>query len=225
MHHPLLHSVYSTANKIPRQKRNETFSRYSWCIQDFIARERLAGCTCTELEALYLTRRNVTVEWRIELRPLINRDKFSGNVGTLPFKLQLPQLATTFVENAEELGREPPGSRTPAPTARPTPHSIMQCLESTPDDEALDGPFLPEEDLVLLVNAIASNQQTRAVCVSCQLPGHMLTECNRFVDYVVAESLAISVRAYVFLKEYRYWLLITDLPSYGCALPLLSPSD
>ena len=51
MHHPLLDSVYSTANEIPRQRRAETFGLYSRRIQDFIARERLAGRTYTESEA------------------------------------------------------------------------------------------------------------------------------------------------------------------------------
>ena len=59
---------------------------------------------------LDLAVRNVSAEWRNEFRRLVERDKRSGNGGTLPFKLALPQMATTFVEYAQEIGRDPPGS-------------------------------------------------------------------------------------------------------------------
>lgn len=42
MHHPILHSVYSTANDIPRHQRSETFSLYLRRLQESIACERLA---------------------------------------------------------------------------------------------------------------------------------------------------------------------------------------
>jgi hypothetical protein len=34
------------------------------------------------------------------------------------------------------------------------------------------------------------NQANSPVCLGCQQPGHTLTDCNRFVNYIVAESLA-----------------------------------
>jgi hypothetical protein len=190
MHHPILHSVYSTANEIPRHRRSETFSLYLRRLQEFIARERLATRTYTESEALDLAVRNLSAEWRSDFRRLVERDKFSGKGGTLPFKLALPQIATTFVEYADEIGREAPGSRLATTHPRPAPTAVIRRLEATSNATELDGAYLPEEEVDLIVNAIAHNQQSSAVCLGCQMSGHTLTECNRFVDYIVAESLA-----------------------------------
>ena len=74
MHHPLLHSVYSTANEIPRHRRSETFGLYLRRLQEFIARERLATRTYTESEALDLAVRNISTEWRSDFRRLVERD-------------------------------------------------------------------------------------------------------------------------------------------------------
>lgn len=190
MHHPILHSVYSTANEIPRHRRSETFSLYLRRLQEFIARERLASRTYTESEALDLAVRNISTEWRSDFRRLVERDKSSGKGGTLPFKLALPQIATTFVEYADEIGREAPGSRISSSTTRSSPTAIMRRLETTHEEEEIDGAFMLEDDVDLIVNAIAQTQQSSSVCVGCQQPGHTLTDCNRFVDYIVAESLA-----------------------------------
>jgi hypothetical protein len=62
MHHPILHSVYSTGNEIPRHRRSGTFSLYLRRLQEFNARERLAARTYTESEALDLAVRNLTAE-------------------------------------------------------------------------------------------------------------------------------------------------------------------
>lgn len=190
MHHPLLHSVYSTANEIPRHRRTETFGLYLRRLQEFIARERLATRTYTESEALDLAVRNISTEWRSDFRRLVERDKRSGQGGTLPFKLALPQIATTFVEYASEIGRDAPGSGHTSSTTRATPSTIMRRLETATDQDDEPPLFLPDDDVELIVHAIAQNQQASAVCVGCQQPGHTLTECNRFVDYIVAESLA-----------------------------------
>ena len=122
----------------------------------------------------------------------MERDKRSGQGGTLPFKLALQQIATTFVEYASEIGREPPGSTHSAQANRSNPTVITRRLEhqETDDDETTLGAYLPDDDVDLIVNAIAQNQQASAVCIGCQMSGHTLTECNRFVDYIVAESLA-----------------------------------
>jgi hypothetical protein len=194
MHHPLLHSVYSTANQIPQHRRAETFGLYLRRLQEFIARERLATRTYTESEALDLAVRNLSSEWRNDFRRLVERDKRSGNGGTLPFKLALSQIATTFVEYADEVGRSAPGSGNQmASAARTAPTTIMRRLEADTTVEEQDdepGAFFPDDDVELIVHAIAQNQQSSAVCLGCQQPGHTLTECNRFVDYIVAESLS-----------------------------------
>jgi hypothetical protein len=49
---------------------------------------------------------------------------------------------------------------------------------------------LGNDEINLLVHAMSTNQAHSAVCLGCQQPGHTLTDCNRFVDYIVAESLA-----------------------------------
>ena len=179
LHHPLLHSVYSTANQIPQQRRSDTFGLYLRRTQEFISRERLAARTYTESEALDLITRNVSAEWRHEFRRLVERDKRSGHGGTLPFKLTLSQIATTFVEYAAELGRDPPGSShsTSSSSSRSsTPSAIMRRVEESTDKDNVIDAFLPDDDVELVVNVIAQNQQSSAVCVGCQLPGHTLLE-------------------------------------------------
>ena len=49
---------------------------------------------------------------------------------------------------------------------------------------------LGDNEINLLVHAMSSEQATSSTCVGCQQPGHTLTDCNRFVDYIVAQSLA-----------------------------------
>jgi hypothetical protein len=87
LHHPLLHSVFSTASEILRQRRTEPFSLYIRRLQDFMVRERQSTRTYTESEALDLSVRNLTSEWRSEIRRLVERDKRTGHDGALPFKL------------------------------------------------------------------------------------------------------------------------------------------
>ena len=78
LHHPLLHSVLSTANEIPRQYRNEPFSLYIRRLEDFMVRERLATRTYTESEALDLAVRNLLPDRRADYRRLVERDKRTG---------------------------------------------------------------------------------------------------------------------------------------------------
>jgi hypothetical protein len=195
-HHPLIHSVYSTANEIPKQRRSETFSLYTRRLQDFMARERLATRTYTESEALDLAVRNLIPEWRAEFRRLVERDKRSGPEGTMPFKLCMPQLATTFVEYAAELGRDPPTTTTSdsgGTSYRPANHHSVRRIETSPSSSILSlgsDVSLADEEIDLLVRAIAHNQGTSPLCLGCHQPGHTLEQCNRFFDYIVAESLA-----------------------------------
>ncbi|KAI2512047.1 hypothetical protein MHU86_2335 [Fragilaria crotonensis] len=155
-----------------------------------MVRERQATRTYTESEALDLSVRNLTSEWRPEIRRLVERDKRTGLDGTLPFKLSLAQLATTFVEYASEIGRDPPSSQHP-PSGR-TPTSIIRRIETASPDfsSSTSDATLDDEEINLMVRAISQNQDASSVCLGCQLPGHKLEDCNRFVDYIVAEGLA-----------------------------------
>jgi hypothetical protein len=182
--------VFSTASEIPRQRRTEPFSLYIRRLQDFMVRERQATRTYTESEALDLSVRNLTSEWRPEIRRLVERDKRTGHDGALPFKLSLAQLATTFVEYASEIGRDPPSSQH-ATTGR-TPTSIIRRIETASPDfsSSMSEATLNDEEINLMVRAISQNQDASSVCLGCQLPGHKLEDCNRFVDYIVAEGLA-----------------------------------
>jgi hypothetical protein len=178
--------VFSTASEIPRQRRTEPFSLYIRRLQDFMVRERQATRTYTESEALDLSVRNLTSEWRPEIRRLVERDKRTGHDGALPFKLSLAQLATTFVEYASEIGRDPPSSQH-ATTGR-TPTSIIRRIETASPDfsSSMSDATLDDEEINLMVRAISQNQDASSVCLGCQLPGHKLEDCNRFVDYIVA---------------------------------------
>ena len=182
--------MFSTASEIPRQRRTEPFSLYIRRLQDFMVRERQATRTYTESEALDLSVRNLTSEWRPEIRRLVERDKRTGHDGALPFKLSLAQLATTFVEYASEIGRDPPSSQH-ATTGR-TPTSIIRRIETASPDfsSSMSEATLDDEEINLMVRAISQNQDASSVCLGCQLPGHKLEDCNRFVDYIVAEGLA-----------------------------------
>jgi hypothetical protein len=190
LHHPLLHSVFSTASEIPRQRRTEPFSLYIRRLQDFMVRERQATRTYTESEALDLSVRNLTSKWRSEIRRLVERDKRTGHDGALPFKLSLAQLATTFVEYASDIGRDPPSSSQSASSGR-TPMSLIRRIETAyPDFSSTADTTLDDEEIDLMVRAISQNQDASSLCLGCHLPGHKLEECNRFVDYIVAEGLA-----------------------------------
>jgi hypothetical protein len=189
LHHPLLHSVFSTASEIPRQRRTEPFSLYIRRLQDFMVRERQSTRTYTESEALDLSVRNLTSEWRSEIRRLVERDKRTGHDGALPFKLSLAQLATTFVEYASELGRDPPSAH--AASSHRTPTSFIRRLETAPPDFSPTSTSpLDDDEIDLIVRAISQSQDASSVCLGCHQPGHKLDDCNRFVDYIVAEGLA-----------------------------------
>ncbi|KAI2505765.1 hypothetical protein MHU86_8627 [Fragilaria crotonensis] len=189
LHHPMLHSVFSTASEIPRQRRTEPFSLYIRRLQDFMVRERQATRTYTESEALDLSVRNLTSEWRPEIRRLVERDKRTGLDGTLPFKLSLAQLATTFVEYASEIGRDPPSTQASHPGRNPA--SIIRRIETaSPDFSSSTDDTLDDEEMDIMIRAISQNQNASSVCLGCHNPGHKLEDCNRFVDYIVAEGLA-----------------------------------
>ena len=196
LHHPRLQSVLYTVNEIPRQRRAEPFSVYLRRLHDFLARERIAGRNYTETEALDLSVRNLSTEWRSEFRRLVERDRRTGrHEGVLPFHLSMSQLATSFMQYAVEIGRDTTTPHVP-PTGRDR-HShlapIVRRIETVPPtNEFLHGTdvTLGDNEINLLVHAMTTNQANSAVCLGCQQPGHTLTECNRFVDYIVAESLA-----------------------------------
>ncbi|KAI2489592.1 hypothetical protein MHU86_24994 [Fragilaria crotonensis] len=70
--------------------------------------------------------------------------------------------------------------------------AIMRRVEESTNNDGMIDAFLPDHGNVqLVVNAIAPNQQSSgAVCVACHLLWYTLLECNRFVDYLVAKTLA-----------------------------------
>jgi hypothetical protein len=152
--------------------------------------ERQATRTYTESEALDLSVRNLTSEWRPEIRRLVERDKRTGHDGALPFKLSLAQLATTFVEYASEIVRNPPSSQ--STSSNRTPTSIIRRIEAAPLDISLPSEtiLLDDADIDLMVRAISQSQVASSVCLGCHHPGHKLEDCIRFVDYIVAEGLA-----------------------------------
>ncbi len=192
LHHPLLHSVLSTANEIPKQRRTEQFGLYIRRLQDFMARERMATRTYTESEALDLAVRNLLPDWRAEFRRMVERDKRTGPGGALPFKLALPQLATTFVEYAAELGRDAT-SAIVLHSRSSGSHAVVRRIETNPAHSlgsSSTDQSLGDSEIDFVVNAITQNQAASPLCLGCHQPGHTLADCNRFVDYIVAESLA-----------------------------------
>ena len=82
LHHPSLQTAIQTVNEIPRQRRAELFSSYLRRLQDFLARERIAGRNYSEYEALDLSVRNLANEWRSEFRRLVERDRRTGRAET-----------------------------------------------------------------------------------------------------------------------------------------------
>jgi hypothetical protein len=69
----------------------------------------------------------------------------------------------------------------------------VRRIETAPlSSDALFGTAdsLGEHEVDLLVRAMSHNQANSATCLGCHQTGHTLTDCNRFVDYIVAESLA-----------------------------------
>ena len=191
LHHPLLHSVLSTANDIPRQRRNESFSSYIRRLQDFIARERVANRRYVDVEALDLAVRNLLPEWRTEFRRMVERDKRARPSDPFPFKHSMSQLATTFLEYAIEIGKDPPssGASAVAGTSRHNP-LIINRIDSRPMDDDDDVFPQPDDGFDLILRVIDQRQAASPVCIGCQQSGHTLTECHRFIDYVIAQKLA-----------------------------------
>lgn len=195
LHHPRLQAALHTVNEIPRQRRAELFSSYLRRLQDFMARERIAGRNYSEYEALDLSVRNLAAEWRSEFRRLVERDRRTGRTSdTLPFHLTMSQLATTFVQYSIEIGRDvtaPPPSNTKDRYSSSA--QIVRRIDTAPlSPEALSGTAdsLGEQEMDLLIRAMSHNQAHSDTCLGCRQTGHTLTDCNRFVDYIVAESLA-----------------------------------
>ena len=195
LHHPRLQVAIHTVNEIPRQRRAEQFSSYLRRLQDFLARERIAGRNYSEYEALDLSVRNLASEWRAEFRRLVERDRRTGRTeDTLPFHLTMSQLATTFVQYSIEIGRDvtaPPPTNSRDRYSASTP--LVRRIETAPSPvDAIIGTTdsLGEQEMDLLVRAMSQNQANSATCLGCRQTGHTLLDCNRFVDYIVAESLA-----------------------------------
>ena len=195
LHHPRLQAALHTVNEIPRQRCAELFSSYLRRLQDFMARERIAGRNYSEYEALDRSVRNLATEWRSEFRRFVERDRHTGRTSdTLPFHLTMSQLATTFIRYSIEIGRDvtappPPNTRDRYSLSSP----IVRRVETAPlSPDALVGTAdsLGEHEMDLLVRVMSHNQANSSTCIGCHQTGHTLTDCNRFVDYIVEESLA-----------------------------------
>jgi hypothetical protein len=87
----------------------------------------------------------------------------------------------------------------PVGTTRSTRRSISASATSPSNGEtarlspdALIGTsdLLGEQEIDLLVRAMSHNQANSDTCLGCRQTGHTLTDCTRFVDYIVAKSLA-----------------------------------
>ena len=141
-----------------------------------MVRERQATRTYTESETLNLSVRNLTSEWRPEIRRLVERDKRTEQDGAHPFKLLLAQLATTFVEYASEIGRDPPSS-SQSPLSNRTPTSIIFRIEdASPDFLSATEATLDDEEIDLMVRAISQSQDASSLCLGCHQPGHKLED-------------------------------------------------
>ncbi len=125
--------------------------------------------------------------------------------GEIPFSLQLPNLATTFLSWADELGIEVSGS-----SGRPkTEHasgklglsdkvkarnsvlrSILENNERDSSDEELDEiAGLTQEETDLLLNAIAaSSGKGRETCKACGKSGHSAENCYLLADHLKAQE-------------------------------------
>lgn len=107
----------------------------------------------------------------------------------------MSQLATTFVQYFIKIGLDvttplPPNTRDRYSSST----QIVRRIETAPlSPEALVGTSdsLKEQEMDLLVRrAMSHNQAYSNMCLGCRQTGHTLTDCNRFVDYIVVESLA-----------------------------------
>ncbi len=125
----------------------------------------------------------------------MERDRRTGRTSdTLPFHLTMSQLAATFVQYSIEIGRDVTAPSPPTTRDWYSPsNQIVRRIETAPmSSDALFGTAdsLGEHEVDLLVRAMSHNQANSATCLGCNQTGHTLTDCNHFVDYIVAESLA-----------------------------------
>ena len=182
LHHPRLQDALHTVNEIPRQRRAELFSSYLGCLQDFMAREWIAGRNYTKYEAFDLSRIcNLATNWRSEFCRLVERDRRTGCMSdTLMFCLTMSQLATTFVQYSIKIGRDvyaPPPSNSRDRYSPSTP--IARRIETAPlSSDALIGTLdsLGEQKIDLFVRAMFQNQAKSDTCLGCRQTGHKLTD-------------------------------------------------
>ncbi|KAI2491619.1 hypothetical protein MHU86_22936 [Fragilaria crotonensis] len=187
LHHPLLHSVLSTANEIPKQRRTEQFGLYIRRLQDFMARERMATRTYTESEALDLAVRNLLPDWRAEFRRMVERDKRTGPGWTLPTGAPSSVAWLNAINAPVPVGLYPSSwlyLNWPRLSSSMLPSSAAMLARLSTDES------LGDSEIDFVINAITNNQAASSLCLGCHQPGHTLADCNRFVDYIVAESLA-----------------------------------
>ena len=73
---------------------------------------------------------------------------------------------------------------------------MVRRIDAVSSDNNVDNnveplePDLDNDEIELLERSMSVNQASSPTCLGCGQPGHTLVDCNRFVNYVVAESLA-----------------------------------
>ena len=196
-YHPVLQDRRKPKNT-PRQKRNESFGSYLLRFREFLISEASLLRRYEEEEALDMSVANLRAEYRKSFAPLMaqaKRDRQSD--GSLPFRLQIQNLATTFNEWAAELDLEVTESGKPEPkdtTARKETKSrnaLLRHIAAAADDEASDEEIdiissLGRDEISLLMNAI----QDRPRGATCDFCGkeHETNECFKLRNYVKAAN-------------------------------------
>jgi hypothetical protein len=145
---------------------------------------RQATRTYTESEALNLSVLNLTYKWRSEICHLLNATSAPAMMVRCRSNSRLPN-SRLHSSNTLPIGRDPPSSSQRS-------SSIIRRIETAcPDFSSKTDTTLDDEAIDLMVLTISQNQDALSLCLGCHLLGHKLEEeCNRFVDYIVAESLA-----------------------------------
>jgi hypothetical protein len=117
---------------------------------------------------------------------MVECNKQSGPVGIMPFKLKMPQLATSFVAFAAAIGHDAPA--TGHSMRPPLDPSLRYVASSHPGRSSFLLLAPPTPSVMTGLTLLSASYQIKsfAVCLGCQQPGHTFEQCNRFVGYIVA---------------------------------------
>jgi hypothetical protein len=126
---------------------------------------------------------------------MVERDKRTDPGGTLPFKLALPQRATTFVKFAAELGRDA-NSAVVLHSRATGANAIVRRIKTNPAHSVSSTSTeqsLGDLEIDLVVRTINHNQAASALCLGCQKPGPKLQIA---IDSSTTSSPKVSPRQY-----------------------------